>query len=64
MLKLKKRKFQNDRSSFAKRYQHCNRCEKELNIQNNDEIVCVLCGETFCNWCINKHQKYCYNILN
>jgi len=52
MLKLKKRKFQNFRSSFAKRYRQCNRCEKELNIHNNEEIVCLLCGETFCNYCI------------
>ncbi|MFX1378529.1 MAG: hypothetical protein ACFFA4_05510 [Promethearchaeota archaeon] len=61
MLKLRKRKQLNYRSSFAKRYRHCNRCEKELNIINNEEIACVLCGETFCNSCINNHQKYCYS---
>ncbi len=61
MLKLKKKKYENYRSSFAKRYRQCNRCEKELNIYNNEEIVCVLCGETFCNCCINNHQKYCYS---
>jgi hypothetical protein len=63
MLKLKKKKYQNNRSSFANRYRHCNRCKKELNIYNNEEFVCVLCGETFCNCCINKHQKYCYSTI-
>lgn len=61
--KLKKRKLQRDRYSFAKRYRRCNRCEKNLNIYNDEEIVCGLCGETFCNRCINSHQKYCYSVL-
>jgi hypothetical protein len=63
LYKLKKRKFQKFRESFAWRYRHCNRCEKHLNIHDNEEIVCGLCGETFCNYCINHHQKYCYNVL-
>lgn len=61
MYKLKKRKFKRVKDSFAKRYRHCNRCEKNLNIYNDEEIVCGLCGETFCNCCISGHQKYCYN---
>ena len=61
--KFKKRKFRIDRASFAERYRHCNRCEKNLNIINNEEIVCGLCGETFCNYCINNHQKYFYSIF-
>ncbi len=60
ILKLKDKKFQEYKNSFSERYRHCNRCEITLNIHNDEEIVCVLCGETFCNSCINKHQKYCY----
>ncbi|MFX1600658.1 MAG: hypothetical protein ACFFB6_08690 [Promethearchaeota archaeon] len=63
MLKLKKKKFEYNKSSFAKRYQRCNRCEKYLNIANDEEIVCGLCGETFCDFCIKSHQKYCYSML-
>lgn len=62
MCKIKKRKFQRVKDSFACRYKQCNRCEKNLNIYNNEEIVCVLCGETFCAGCISNHQKYCYNV--
>ncbi|MFX0000465.1 MAG: hypothetical protein ACFE9Q_08215 [Candidatus Hodarchaeota archaeon] len=62
MYKIKKRKFQRDKDYFAWRYRHCNYCEKNLNIYNNEEIVCGLCGETFCNSCINHHQQYCYNL--
>lgn len=58
--KLKKRKFQKFRDTFASKYQHCNHCKKFLNIFNNEEIICALCGETFCNCCITNHQKYCY----
>lgn len=62
--KKKKRKFQKTRDSFALRYRHCNRCEKNLDIYKNEEIVCALCGETFCAICINLHQKYCYSRYN
>ena len=62
--RIKKRKFQKARESFAVRYRHCNRCKKSLNIQYNEEIVCALCGETFCFECINPHQKYCYSGYN
>lgn len=61
LYKLKKRKFQRAKDLFAKRYQHCNRCKKHLNICYDEEIVCGLCAETFCNYCINNHQKYCFN---
>ena len=64
ILRFKKRKFRTVRASFAERYQHCNHCEKTLNIYNNEEVVCVLCGETFCNCCINTHQKYCYSAFD
>ncbi|MFX0072816.1 MAG: hypothetical protein ACFFAO_17175 [Candidatus Hermodarchaeota archaeon] len=63
MLKLKKKRIESYRISFARRYRECNRCEKDLNILRNEEIVCALCGETFCNSCINKHQKYCYGTI-
>ncbi|MFW9826272.1 MAG: hypothetical protein ACFFEY_01485 [Candidatus Thorarchaeota archaeon] len=63
-LKLKKKKFEDLRLSFAKRYRICNRCETSLDIENDEEIVCLLCGETFCSNCISNHQKYCYDILN
>ena len=63
MLKSKKKKFQNNIASFANRYRHCNRCNKYLYIANDEEIVCGLCGETFCNNCITNHQKYCYSIF-
>ncbi len=59
--KLKKRKFSKEQKSFESRYRHCNRCEGDLNIHNDEETVCVLCGETFCKLCIEKHQRYCYN---
>jgi len=62
--KFKKKKYRSIRASFAERYRHCNHCEKNLNIFNNDEIVCGLCGETFCNRCINNHQIYCYGIFD
>ncbi|MBA7675880.1 hypothetical protein ES703_84119 [subsurface metagenome] len=45
--------------SFACRYRHCSKCDVELDISNDDEIVCVLCGETFCSRCIYLHQKSC-----
>jgi len=48
--------------SFASRYRHCNHCEGDLNILEDEEIVCVLCGETFCDHCINIHQIYCREI--
>lgn len=48
--------------SFACRYRHCNQCEVKLNIDNDEEIVCVLCGETFCKNCIIIHQEYCPGI--
>ncbi|MFX1388770.1 MAG: hypothetical protein ACFE9Z_01750 [Promethearchaeota archaeon] len=64
MLKFKKRKLEDLRSSFSLRYRHCNRCQKTLNIDNDEEIVCVLCGETFCSKCINSHQKYCYSTFD
>ena len=48
--------------SFACRYRHCNQCEVKLNIDNDEEIVCVLCGETFCKNCILIHQEYCPGI--
>ena len=60
--KIKNRKFQRVRDSFAWRYRHCNRCETNLNIYTNEEIVCALCGETFCAHCVDDHQKYCYNV--
>ncbi|MFX1569840.1 MAG: hypothetical protein ACFFCV_15920 [Promethearchaeota archaeon] len=64
MYKIKKRKFQKARDSFAVRYRRCNRCMKSLDIYSNEEIVCVLCGETFCANCITPHQKYCYSDYN
>ncbi len=48
--------------SFACRYRHCNKCEGELDISKDEEIVCALCGETFCSHCIYLHQKSCYGI--
>ncbi|MFX1374722.1 MAG: hypothetical protein ACFFA0_02815 [Promethearchaeota archaeon] len=48
--------------SFACRYRHCNECEGELDISKDQEVVCALCGETFCVSCINSHQKYCQAI--
>ncbi len=48
--------------SFACRYRHCNECKRELDIFKDEEIVCALCGETFCSQCINIHQKFCYRI--
>jgi hypothetical protein len=57
--KIKKRKINKEQISFADRYRHCNRCEKYLHIEQNEEIVCALCGETFCINCINKHQQFC-----
>ena len=48
--------------SFACRYRHCNKCEGELDISKDKEIVCDLCGETFCSRCIYLHQKSCYGI--
>ena len=59
--KLKKKKFFREKKSFEVRYNHCNRCEEHLNVLNDEETVCDLCGETFCKSCIAKHQKYCYN---
>ena len=59
-LKINKKKFEQKRKSFAQRYRHCNRCEKSLDIIIDEEIVCALCGETFCKSCIIKHQNYCY----
>lgn len=63
LVKFRDKKFQKSKNSFSKRYQHCNRCEINLNISNNEEIVCGICGETFCNSCIDKHQKYCYSLF-
>lgn len=60
ILKLKEKKFQKLRYTFAFRYRHCNRCDKYLNISANEEIVCASCGETFCESCITNHQRYCY----
>ncbi|MHA2051504.1 MAG: hypothetical protein ACW986_17965 [Promethearchaeota archaeon] len=60
LTKFKKRKHYKDQKTFAVRYRHCNRCEKQLKIYRDEEIVCVLCGETFCESCIRKHQQYCY----
>ena len=48
--------------SFACRYRHCNQCEVELDISRDKEVVCVLCGETFCTACIFIHQEYCPGI--
>jgi hypothetical protein len=48
--------------SFACRYSHCNHCEIKLNISNDEEVVCALCGETFCDRCIHIHQIYCREI--
>ena len=61
--KYKKRRITKEKIFFAERYRQCNRCEKYLQIDNDEEIVCVLCGETFCNECINKHQKFCISSL-
>lgn len=58
--KIKKRRFYKEKFSFAERYRNCNRCEKRLCIEHDEEIVCALCGETFCGKCINKHQQYCF----
>ncbi|MFX1374724.1 MAG: hypothetical protein ACFFA0_02825 [Promethearchaeota archaeon] len=58
--KLKKRRFFKEKVSFEDRYQHCNRCKIYLNVDCDKEIVCALCGETFCNNCIDKHQQFCY----
>ncbi|MFX1280600.1 MAG: hypothetical protein ACFFA3_14580 [Promethearchaeota archaeon] len=59
--KYKKRRITKEKITFAERYRRCNRCEKDLIIVNDEEVVCALCGETFCNECINKHQQFCYN---
>lgn len=58
--RLKASKFRRYQQSFSYKYNHCNRCSIELGIKNDEEIVCELCGETFCKTCIGKHQVYCY----
>jgi hypothetical protein len=60
LTKLKRRKFSKQQKSFAERYKQCNRCDLKLNIYNDEEIVCAICGETFCKTCINKHQRFCF----
>lgn len=60
ILKLKKKKFEKRRKLFAQGYRHCNHCEKHLNIKIDEEIICAICGETFCKSCITNHQKCCY----
>jgi hypothetical protein len=57
--RIKKKRIFKDQISFAERYRHCNRCEKYLFIDQDEEIVCALCGETFCINCISKHQELC-----
>ena len=59
--KLKKRKFYKEQKSFSDRYKQCNRCGAKLNIFNDEEIICAVCGETFCGICINKHQRFCFH---
>ena len=58
--RLKANIFRKYQQSFSYQYSHCNRCNKELDIKNDEEVVCILCGETFCEYCIAKHQVYCY----
>jgi len=58
--KLKTKRIKRRQHSFAYKYRHCERCSNELNVQDDEEFVCVLCGETFCKTCIGKHQAYCY----
>jgi len=55
--RIKKRRINKEQISFAERYRHCNRCEQYLHIDRDEEIVCALCGETFCLDCIHKHQQ-------
>ena len=55
-----KKKFQKSKECFTKRYCHCNWCGKDLNIEKDEETICTTCGETYCDRCIKKHQKYCY----
>lgn len=57
--RIKKGRIDKEQISFAERYRHCNRCENELQIDQDEEIVCALCGETYCKNCIDKHQKFC-----
>lgn len=58
--KIKKRRFNKEKISFAERYRNCNRCERDICIEYDKEIVCASCGETFCENCINRHQQFCY----
>ncbi|MFW9939552.1 MAG: hypothetical protein ACFFFT_00830 [Candidatus Thorarchaeota archaeon] len=48
--------------SFACKYRHCSKCGVELDISKDKELVCALCGETFCSDCIYLHQKSCFGI--
>ena len=57
--RIKKKRMYKEQISFAERYRHCNRCENDLRIDHDEEIVCALCGETFCKNCIGIHQKFC-----
>ncbi|MFX0028824.1 MAG: hypothetical protein ACFE8B_06415 [Candidatus Hermodarchaeota archaeon] len=56
--RIKKKRIYKEQISFAEHYRHCNRCEKYLNIDQDEEIVCAICGETFCNDCIKNHQQF------
>jgi len=46
--RLKINKFRRHQQTFSYRYNHCNRCSLALDIEHDEEIVCALCGETFC----------------
>ncbi|MFX1325589.1 MAG: hypothetical protein ACFE8N_11580 [Promethearchaeota archaeon] len=59
-INFKRIKFSRSWKSFTERYNYCNRCERHLRITNDEEIVCALCGETFCCNCISIHQQSCY----
>ncbi len=55
--KIELSRFKISGVTSIERYQQCNRCKIKLNVDRDEEIICLLCGETFCNSCIDKHIK-------
>ena len=55
--KIELSRFNKNGLTSIERYQQCNRCKIKLNVDRDEEIICLLCGETFCNSCIDKHTK-------